>query len=71
MDHIIECRQGGRSAPEIASAPAASELPIGGSRRVDRGPADLGPIYYRATNERREHYYSVKLSQLVELTVVE
>ncbi|KRY06606.1 hypothetical protein T03_16474, partial [Trichinella britovi] len=20
-------------------------LPIGGSRRVDRGPADLGPIY--------------------------
>ncbi|KRZ51096.1 hypothetical protein T02_7756 [Trichinella nativa] len=34
-----------RSAPEIASAPAASELPIGGSRRVDRGPADLGPIY--------------------------
>ncbi|KRX35002.1 hypothetical protein T05_7400, partial [Trichinella murrelli] len=34
-----------RSAPEIASAPAASELPIGGSRRVDRGPTDLGPIY--------------------------
>ncbi|KRX79040.1 hypothetical protein T06_3478 [Trichinella sp. T6] len=36
---------GCRSAPEIASAPAASELPIGGSRRVDRGAADLGPIY--------------------------
>ncbi|KRX63272.1 hypothetical protein T06_3298 [Trichinella sp. T6] len=36
---------GCRSAPEIASAPAASELPIGGSRRVDRGAADLSPIY--------------------------
>ncbi|KRX34714.1 hypothetical protein T09_13803, partial [Trichinella sp. T9] len=36
---------GCRSAPEIASAPATSELPIGGSRRVDRGAADLGPIY--------------------------
>ncbi|KRZ50123.1 hypothetical protein T02_1604 [Trichinella nativa] len=33
------------SAPEIASAPAASELPIGGSRRVDCGAADPGPIY--------------------------
>ncbi|KRX31632.1 hypothetical protein T05_3709, partial [Trichinella murrelli] len=44
-DHLIGCRRGCRLAPEIASAPAASELPIGGSRRVDRGPADLGPIY--------------------------
>ncbi|KRZ81219.1 hypothetical protein T08_11237 [Trichinella sp. T8] len=32
-DHLIGCRRGCRSAPEIASAPAASELPIGGSRR--------------------------------------
>ncbi|KRX11966.1 hypothetical protein T07_2226 [Trichinella nelsoni] len=33
------------SAPEIASAPAVSELPIGGSCWVDRGAADPGPIY--------------------------
>ncbi|KRY27548.1 hypothetical protein T01_14755 [Trichinella spiralis] len=44
-DHIIEDRQGFRSAPEIASAPALSELPIGGSRWVDCGAADPGPIY--------------------------
>ncbi|KRZ53672.1 hypothetical protein T02_992 [Trichinella nativa] len=44
-DHLIGCRRGCRSAPEIASAPAVSELPIGGSRRIDRGPADLDSIY--------------------------
>ncbi|KRX72638.1 hypothetical protein T06_8701, partial [Trichinella sp. T6] len=44
-DHLIGCRRGCRSAPEIASAPAASGLPIGGSRRIDRGPADLDSIY--------------------------
>ncbi|KRY36359.1 hypothetical protein T01_16267, partial [Trichinella spiralis] len=34
-----------RSAPEIGSVPAVSELPIGGSRWVDCGTADPGPIY--------------------------
>ncbi|KRX37883.1 hypothetical protein T05_14362, partial [Trichinella murrelli] len=56
-DHIIGCRRGCRSAPEIASAPAASELPIGGSRRVDRGPADLGPIYM-ARKRAAKHTYT-------------
>ncbi|KRX66230.1 hypothetical protein T09_9148 [Trichinella sp. T9] len=53
-----------------ANSPAASELLIGGPNEPPAWAAEPSSIY-RATNERRDYYYSEKLSQLVEPTAVE